>query len=93
MSKTNDDEVTLDLLADVCGDIAKALDAIGKGDLSVKVRKGEMGLRSVAEASRKLPEVLRAVGITYENSAVARLERKLRNRGILKDRPSVGIKS
>ncbi len=82
----DDNEDALELIADVCADVCKGLDAIGKGDLSVKVRKAESAMRSASEAQRRLPEVLRAVGVVYKNSAVARLERLLRKKGVITDR-------
>jgi hypothetical protein len=83
----DDTDDLLEAIADVGATVARGFEAIGKGELAAKTHKGVVALRSAAEARRRLPEVLRAVGVTYENSAVARLERMLRKRG-MKDRPS-----
>lgn len=86
------EEEALDVLADVVGDVAAGFAKFGKTDIAEKIKKGEAALRSGAELKKKLPEVLRAAGVTYENSSFARLERLLREKGVVSSRPSHGGK-
>lgn len=96
-SPSQDEPEALDVVADVVDDVAKGFAALagmlGKPHLAEKaekIKKGAAAIRSGSDLKKKMPEVLRAAGLTYENSSFARLERMLREKKIVTDRPSHG---
>ena len=68
-----------EVIADVLGDIAGILNSAGKSDLSVRVS-------NVSNAMRRAPQVAAASQAAYERSSIPRLQKMLRERGLVSHR-------